>query len=146
MNRAKICGFILLAALVAVCVTGGIQATAGHDPEAYAASIFDKLTPEIIKTYETEIAGAPVVSDKSSAMLERTANSLKISTNKLKTIMLLQDLAARVGEEISLSALADMSDIELFIYAKDKGTTYANSLSPERREQLKTLLLNALKS
>lgn len=146
MNRAKISVIILSIVLLSVCTIGTARLFVGTEETAYGGSIYDLLSPDIIEIYEREISLCPVVSDTSAAMIERTAKTLGISEAKLKTVMLIQDLASRLDEDISLSRLAEMSDIELFIYAKDRGTAYANTLSPERREELKSLLLSALKS
>lgn len=146
MNRAKISVIFLSLLLLGVCAMGTTKLLSSTEEPAYGGSVYDMLTPELISLYEREIALCPVVSNKSAAMLERTAQSLGISTAKLKTIMLLQDLAAKLGEDVSLSRLAEMSDMELLIYAKDRGAAYANSLSPKRREELKSMLLAALKT
>ncbi len=150
MNRAKLCSVILALTLVAVCLIGVARTTQraqNESPEAYAASsIYDRLTPEIIEIYEREISMAPVVSNKSAAAIQKTAQQLDVSVGKLKTVMLLQDLAARVGEDASLSVLADMSDLDLLIYAKNIGTAYAASIPKEKADTLKALLLAALKA
>lgn len=143
MNRAKILIAILAVLLAGICLIGACQA-ATLNSEAYAASIYDKLTPELIALYEREIALAPIVSAKPQAYFEKLSGELGISQGKLKTIMLLQDLAAKSGENVSLSALAAKSDFELIFYAKDKGIAYANTLPQERREQLKSMLFSAL--
>ena len=145
MNRAKIICAILALALIAICVAGVSRELA--DPsETYAGNIYDRLTPQLVELYETEIAGAPIVSGKSQAYLQRSASQFGISLGKLKAIMLLQDLVAKIGENASLSELAQMGDLELMFYAKNKATTYANTLAPERRDQLKSMLLSALKA
>lgn len=146
MNRAKIVCVILAVALIAICVAGTTRELAADRSEAYAASIYDKLTPALVEAYETEIAGAPIVSGKSQAYLQRSAQQLGVCVGKLKAIILLQDLVAKLGENSSLSTLAAMNDLELLFYAKNKATAYANTLAPERRDQLKAILLSALKA
>ena len=146
MNRAKISVIFLSLILLGVCAIGATRLISSAEEPAYGGGVYDMLTPELISIYEREIALCPVVSNKSATMLERTAQSLNISTAKLKAIMLLQDLAAKLGEDVSLTRLAEMSDVELFIYAKDRGSAYANALSPERRDELKGMLLSALQA
>lgn len=146
MNRAKISVIILSLVLLFVCTIGTARLFASTEEAAYGGGVYDLLTPELIEVYEREISEGPVVSDKPAAMISRVAKTLDISEAKLKTIMLIQDLAARMDEDVSLSRLAEMSDLELLIYAKDRGTAYAAKLPPERRQELKNMLLAALKA
>ncbi len=146
MNRAKISVIILSLILLTVCTLGTVRLLSSAESPAYGTSVYDLLTPELISMYEREISLCPIVGNKPEAFLERTAQNLGISTAKLKAVMLLQDLAARLDENVSLSHLAAMSDLELIVYAKERATTYANTLAPERREQLKSMLFAALKS
>ncbi|MDE7281421.1 MAG: hypothetical protein K2N36_06745, partial [Ruminiclostridium sp.] len=106
--------------------------------------VYDLLTDELIQTYETEIAGETIVSDKSASQLKRIADRLNISVEKLRAIMLLQDLAGKTGRNVSLSELADMSDIKLFTLLKDCGDDYMSTLTPERRAELEQKLKKSL--
>ncbi len=134
---------ILLVAIVACAAVREVGATS--DSEAYAAGIYDRVTPELIALYEKEISACPVVSDQNPARLLKTAEGLGIELNKLKALMLLQDLSARVGREISLSALAEKSEWALILYAKQCGDDYLAALPEEQRQRLKKLLFEALK-
>lgn len=147
MNKTKTIIIALAVAFVAVVVaaTCGEVVLGGKYEETYAESIYDKIGPEMIKLYEDEIAGEPIVSGISAANIARTAERLNIEQSKLRVLYVVQDIAVRVGKRISLDELAAMTDIAVFIYAKNCGEEYAKSLSPERREQLKQLFLAALK-
>ena len=109
------------------------------------AGVYDMLTPELVETYEREIAGESVVSGKTQAQLVRAASRLKIEINKLKAIMLLQDLAGRVNKDISLDELAAMNDIKLLSLLKQYGDEYLSTLTDERRAELKKILSDSVK-
>ncbi|MDE6302575.1 MAG: hypothetical protein K2M36_03185 [Clostridia bacterium] len=108
------------------------------------ASVYDMLSDELIDMYETEIAGEKIVSDKSASQLNRIASRLSIPVEKLKAIMLLQDLAGKAGESVSLSDLAAMSDIKLFTAFKGYADTYLSTQPAERRAELEQKLKKSL--
>ena len=109
------------------------------------AGVYEMLTPELVETYEREIAGESVVSGKTQAQLDRAASRLKIDVNKLKAIMLLQDLAGRVNRDISLDELAAMNDMKLLGLLKQCGDEYLSTLTDERRAELKKILAECVK-
>lgn len=111
-----------------------------------AASVYDMLNPRIIELYETEIAGERVVSDISAATLSRTADRLGISVEKLKAVLMLQDLAARVGRNVSLNELAAMNDFKLFSLFKQCAEDYLSTQPEGRRQELEKLLKDALRT
>ena len=109
------------------------------------AGVYDMLNPNLIEMYENEIAGEQIVSDKSAAQLERTANRLGISIEKLKAIMLLQDLAGKTGRNASLSELAQMNDLKLLGYFKQCAKDYLSTLPEDRRAELEQMFKGAIK-
>ena len=109
------------------------------------AGVYDMLTPELVEMYEREIAGESVVSNKTAAQLERSASRLGVDLNKLKALMLLQDLASKVDRDISLSELAAMSDIKLFGFFKQCADDYMSTLPEARRDEIRKMVSDALK-
>ena len=109
------------------------------------AGVYDMLSPELVEIYEREIAGQSIVSSKTQAQLDRAAGRIGIDINKLKAIMLLQDLAGRVNRDISLDELAAMSDIKLLGFFKQCGDEYLATLTEERRSELKKMLTDCIK-
>ena len=144
--KTKIC-IVILAVALAATVGVGIYREIGAEPasEAYASSIYDKITPELIELYESEIAGENVVSGKSDVQLTRLANKLGVGRSKLNALLIVQDLAARANDPIGLSSLAKMSDIALIKFAKQCADAYLATQSSERREELKKLFLAEIK-
>lgn len=140
--------YVLSAALVLAIIAAGALAIFDMNSASRRycnAGVYDKLTPELIEIYETEIANEQILSDKSQAQLERSANRLGISVEKLKAIMLLQDLAAKTGRNTSLSDLAEMNEIKLLGYCKQCADDYLKTLTPERKSELEQKLKNAIK-
>ena len=95
--------------------------------------------------YEREIAGESVVSDKTQAQLKRMAGRLSVDLNKLKALMLLQDLAGMVNRDISLEELAAMNDMKLFAFFRQCGEEYLSTVPDERKEELKKMLSDCIK-
>lgn len=110
-----------------------------------AASVYDMLNSDLIEMYETEIAGESIVSDKSAAQLARTAERLGVSVEKLRAMLLLQDLMAKVGRSASLDELAAMNDMKLLSLVKQCAEEYLSTLPPERQALLERKLKAALK-
>ncbi|MDE7372490.1 MAG: hypothetical protein K2N18_00335 [Clostridia bacterium] len=109
------------------------------------AGVYDILTPELVEMYEREIAGESIVSNKTPSQLERSAGRLGVDLNKLKAIMLIQDLASKVDRDISLNELAAMNDMKLLSFAKQCAEKYSSTLSEERIEELKKMISGAVK-
>ncbi len=109
------------------------------------AGVYDLLNDNLIDMYESEIAGERIVSDKSASQLKRTADRLGISAEKLKAIMLLQDLAGKTGRNASLSELAQMGDLKLLGYFKQCAKEYLATLPEERRAELEQKFKSAIK-
>ena len=148
MKKTKAFRTALLFVLAFAMILGAMCCTFCNNDiptaEAYG-TIYDMLSPELISIYETEIAGEPIVSKLGDAKLQRTADRLEITVAKLKAIMLLQDLCARVGEDITLSRLATMKDFALIKLAKEQAEKYAATLPETRRSELKEKFLAAIK-
>ena len=141
-------GFIVVNVFVFVVVAVGAFAVFDlnfPDRKLCEAGVYDMLNDELIELYEREIAGENVVTGKSQAQLERTANKLGVDVKKLKAIMLLQDFAAMTGRNISLSELAVTSDMKLLALFKQCGEEYLNTLPEARRAELKKMLSDAIK-
>lgn len=112
---------------------------------ASAADIYDALTPGVIKLYEREISAEPILSRMSERSVEAIANSLSVSVGKAKALIILQDFAARNGQEVGLEKLAEMSDIKLLKFAKGVADKYVAKIGEKRKEELKAMLLDELK-
>ena len=148
MKRTKPCVFALFILIVAAMLFSAAVFTFDGEENrklCSAASVYDMLNPRIIEIYETEIAGESVVSDMSAATLSRTADRLGISVEKLKAVLMLQDLAARVGRSVSLNELAAMNDLKLFTFFKQCAEDYLSTQPEGRRQELEKLLKDALK-
>lgn len=105
--------------------------------EGVADILAEKLTPEMIDVYEQYVAGEKFLSSASAAKLNRIAKALNVSVQKLKVLMLMQDLAARTGEKISLDELAALKDADLIRKGKHLADEYGKTLSEEERKELK---------
>lgn len=145
--KNKLMIFTVLAIAIIAMVAGGcamFRFDGGQRRLCHAAGIYDMLKPELIEMYEREVAGESIVSDKSAAQLQRVADRLGIGVQKLKAIMLLQDLAAKTGRSIALSELAEMGDLKVISYFKQCGKDYLSQLTPERRKQLEDMLKGSI--
>lgn len=107
---------------------------------AQAGNIYDMLSDELVELYEREIAGCKVVTQYSAAQLDNMSKTLNVYEKKLEAVLLLQDLSVRVGENKGVGELAKMSDVALISYAGKIGKKYADTLSEERKEQLRSML------
>lgn len=138
MMKAAFCAVILAAFMCA--------ATCCQEPgqRAFASDLCDLVTPQLIQMYETEIAGKKVVSNMSEAKLMSVANKFSISENKTRAVYILLDLASRTGKEYTFDQLAKMDEWSLFAAAKSCGEIYFAAQTPERQEELKQMLKNAL--
>lgn len=114
-------------------------------PCGIADLVIDRLTPEVIAVYERRIAGAPLLSEKSEAELSLAASELKLSVKKYEALVLLADLMARTSKPVPLSLLASLGDGELLRLARKHAKLYADTLTEEERDSLKTEFKAALK-
>lgn len=113
-------------------------------PCGIAEYVLSKITPEFIAVYENKVARAQIVSDMSEAEISLAASELNVSEQKLKALLLLQDLVSRTSKPVPVSALAGLSDGELFRLARRAAKTYAETLSESEREELKAEFKAAL--
>lgn len=114
-----------------------VAMTGAEGDSAVMERLLKFVTPELIGTYEENIAKEPFVSEASPAKLRRLSRRLSVSEQKLKALMLLQDLAARSGDNVSLEELAALGDSDLIKTAKRYMEAYGETLSEEERESLK---------
>lgn len=114
-------------------------------PCGIADLVIDRLTPEVIAVYERRIAGAPLLSEKSEAELSLAASELKLSVKKYEALVLLADLMARTSKPVPLSLLASLGDGELLRLARRHAKLFADTLTEEERDSLKTEFKAALK-
>lgn len=114
-----------------------VAMTGAEGDSAVMERLLKFVTPELIGTYEENIAKEPFVSEASPAKLRRLSRRLSVSEQKLKALMLLQDLAARSGDKVSLEDLAALGDSDLIKTAKRYMEAYGETLSEEERESLK---------
>lgn len=141
MKRKNLILISCLAVVLAVCVLADFN---DAEYKLCDAGVYEMLTPELVEMYEREIAGEPVVSQKTTAQLARLAQRYNIEVNKLKAIMLLQDLAGKVNRDISLAELAAMNEMKLFAFFKQCGDEYLSTQSEERKAELKKMLADAI--
>lgn len=144
MKGKKLCMTILAVAVIALGVFMVFDMD-GAERKLCDAGVYDILTPELVEMYEREIAGESIVSDKTASQLERSAGRLGVDVNKLKALMLLQDLASKVNKDISLSELSAMNDMKLLGFFKQCAEDYMSTLPEERREELKKMVADAVK-
>ena len=144
MKGNRFCMTILAVAVIALGVFMVFDFE-GAERKLCDAGVYDMLTPELVEMYEHEIAGESIVSNKTASQLERSAGRLGVELNKLKALMLLQDLASKVNRDISLSELAAMNDVKLLGFVKQCAQDYLSSLPEERREELKKKVSGAIK-
>ena len=144
MKANRFCIIAIAVAVIALC-TFMVFDMEGAERRLCDAGVYDMLTPELVEMYEREIAGESVVSHKTQSQLERSAGRLGVEVNKLKALMLLQDLASKVDSDISLNDLAAMNDMKLLGFAKQCADKYMSGLSDERREELKKMISGAVK-
>lgn len=145
VTKTYVCAILLLIVAAAFMGTAIYTFESGERQLCSAAGVYDLLTPKMIEIYETEIAGESVVSEMSASVLARAAERFGISAKKLKAIILLQDLAARVGQSASLGELAAMNDLKLFAFFKQCAEKYLSAQPEGRRQELERLLKDALK-
>lgn len=112
---------------------------------ANAFDIFSKLNDEMIELYEKDVAHKEIVSSMPQAKLQSLATTLNISTNKLKAVLIINDLSNRVGEYPSLKTLSKMSDFSLIAYAKDIANKYADTLDDDKKTEFKNKLKEIIK-
>ncbi len=113
---------------------------------ASAYDIFAKLNDDIIKMYEEDIAKNDFISSMKEEQLNALAITLNISIPKLKAVLIIKDLAFRVGEHKALEDLAKMRDLSLISYAKTLADKYGDTLPDTEKEQLKQKLKSVLKT
>lgn len=122
-----------------------VAMTGAEGDSAVMERLLKFVTPELIGTYEENIAKEPFVSEASPAKLRRLSRRLSVSEQKLKALMLLQDLAARSGDNVSLEDLAALGDSDLIKTVKRYMEAYGETLSEEERESLKAKFKAALR-
>lgn len=101
-----------------------------------ARGLLDMLTPEIIAMYEENIAKEQFITSIRPAKLDKMAEALGISTQKLKVIMIMKDVAGRTGTDLSLKDLATYSDAQIMKEGRKYIEAYVNTLSEEEKKLL----------
>ncbi|MCM1306191.1 MAG: hypothetical protein NC037_02085 [Bacteroides sp.] len=145
MKRRNIFSVIFAVVAIAISIAAIFDFDGAERKLCDAANVYDMLTPELVEAYEREIAGESVVSDKTQSQLERSAARLGVEVNKLKALMMLQDLASKTGKDVSLNDLAAMSEIKLLGYFKQCVDDYMSSVPEERKEEIKKIVSDTLK-
>lgn len=102
-----------------------------------AASIFDCVTPEVVRFYEEEIAGEQIISDKSEAQLCAIAKRYGISVAKARGALIVYDFSNRTGGGVDFPQIAQMSELKILSFFKARAEVYKQSLSEEKKEELK---------
>ena len=98
--------------------------------------IFDLITPALIKFYETDFNPDCPVTSLTADKREILTKKLQISSNKLNALLILQDVAALNGKQVSLEKLNGMNLKELFQFGKNNFETYVNALPKDRQEKI----------
>ena len=147
MKKTKNFAFVIVLSVFisALCFAAVYQNEECDRQLCDASGIYDMLNEDIVKLYEKEIAGESIVSGASSSQLDRNAKRFNVDVQKLKAIMLLQDLAAKSGRNVSLAELAAMNDLKLISYFKQCAKDYLLTLPQERQEELERMFKSAAK-
>lgn len=98
--------------------------------------IYDLVTPALIKFYETDFNPACPVTSLTAEKREILTKKLHISSNKLNALLILQDVAALNGKQVSLEKLNGMNLKELFQFGKTNFETYVNALPKAQQEKI----------
>ncbi len=107
--------------------------------------IFDLLSPELIKVYEDNVAHTPVVSDISPAKLKRMAEKYGCGEKKMCALIVVRDMAARVGGSVTLAELSGESDLALIKRAKQYADIYSATLTDDEKRDLENKFKGAFK-
>lgn len=119
--------------------------TAGFDEARDDNGIFDLLSPELVKVYEENVAGKPVVSDLSPAKIRRMAQKYDCGEKKMCALVIVRDMAARAGGSVSLAELAGESDLALIKRAKQYVDVYTATLTDAEKKDLEAKFKAVLK-
>lgn len=121
--------------LLILCSIAAISATNVKVAKA-DGEIYDLVTPALIKFYESDFNRNCPVTSLSAEKRELLTKKLQISSNKLNAFLILQDIAALNGKQVSLEKLNSMSLKELFQFGKFHFETYVNGLPKDQQEKI----------
>lgn len=114
-------------------------------PSVAQGAFFDNLAKEsVIRFYEDEIAGEPFVSKMSQSQFDLLQRTYNLSQQRLRLLLVLEDLGARVGNHKDLAEMSKMKDNQLFSYGKSLVVSYIDTLSEEDKDKLKAGFKEAL--
>ncbi|MDD4839655.1 MAG: hypothetical protein PHE93_03155 [Clostridia bacterium] len=101
---------------------------------ANSKEIFDMINPQLINFYETYFAKEKIITNIKPLMLERMTQTYNASVNKMYALIVLQNIASKNGEKVTLSVLAEKSNVELINFGKVHFETYINNLPEEEKK------------
>lgn len=99
--------------------------------------IIEKLPPEIITFYETNISKQPIISDINPVKLKKMAAAFGCTPKRYMAMLILKDLAARCGDELDIKDIAALSDLQIIVKGKIYVEKYADSLPEDEKTRLK---------
>lgn len=115
-------------------------------PVAEAAGILDMVSPSVIRFYEDNIAHENFITSMTAARHDKLCRMYGVSGKRLDTLLVLQDLGARVDNPQSLSEMSKMTDNQVVSTGKTLIEAYVATLSPEEKEYLKQEFYAVLKN
>jgi|GEM_PF-6689478 len=139
----KICIFsAVFAAFFAISIALLPTSTAYAKGES---PLYQKLNDEVVRLYEEEIAGEPVVTRLDDMAISNLAEANGFSVKKAQALLMLQDLSTRVGETRTFKDLSALSDYKIFKFGKHCVDSYSKTLSKDKKDELKRKFLEAIK-
>ena len=107
--------------------------------------LYQKLNDAVVRLYEEEIAGEPIVTRLEERAISNLAEANGFSLKKAQALLILQDLSTRVGEARTFKDLSTLSDYKIFKFGKHCVDSYAKTLSKDKKDELKRKFLEAIK-
>lgn len=149
--KKRIISAIIYTMLLTVCFIGKVPYTKKREPclgdnrvqvvsttitNSRSREIFDMLTPELISYYETYIAKEKVVTGIKPQKLIRLTETYNVSENKMFALIIVQDIASKNKQKVSLTVLSEKSDNELIAYGREQFVVYIEGLPEEEKQML----------
>ncbi len=110
------------------------------------ASIFDKMTPQMVDFFETKIAQDKILSSMKQQKIDKMMQSFNISKNKLFSMIALQFVAQKNGKNLNLNELAHTDDFKFLKIAQQEFSAYLSSLPNEQRTEIMNEVKNLIKN
>jgi len=132
----KIFGFFALSLLFIALAALFIPLIDFEPKVSHSSDIFDLVSPELIKFYEDNFSKEPVISSVKGKKMEKMTEAYGAGENKIKVLIMINDLSTRNGDPVSMKELSQMSTPELFKVAKKNFEIYLNGISEEEKAKI----------